>query len=86
MASCLGLYIEDNLIKYAKVSKEKDETKIDSYGIKFYSNINDAIEQIVQETNSTKTPINVNLVNEDYQYFSMFAQLNKKDLDKAIQM
>ena len=36
MASCLGLYIENNLIKYAKVSKEKDGFIMDSYGIKFY--------------------------------------------------
>ena len=31
MASCLGLYIENNLIKYAKVSKEKDGFRMDSY-------------------------------------------------------
>ena len=86
MASCLGLYIENNLIKYARVTKEKDNYKIDSFGIKFYSNIDDAIEQIVPETNSLKIPISVNLVNENYQYFSMFAQLNKNDLDKAIRM
>ena len=86
MASCLGLYIENNLIKYAKVSKEKDGFRMDSYGIKFYSNINEAIEQIVQETNSMKTPISVNIVDESYQYFSMFSQLNKKDLEKAIRM
>ena len=49
MASCLGLYIENNLIKYAKVSKEKDGFRMDSYGIKFYSNINEAIEQIVHQ-------------------------------------
>lgn len=86
MASCLGLYIENNLIKYARITKEKDNYKMDSFGIKFYSNIDDAIEQIVQETNSSKIPISVNLINETYQYFSMFAQLNKNDLDKAIQM
>ena len=39
MPSYLGMYIEDNLIKYAKVSKEKEKVKIDSFGIKFYSNI-----------------------------------------------
>ena len=86
MASCLGLYVEDNLIKYAKVSKEKDGFKIDSYGIKFYSNVNEAIDQIVQETNSLKTPININTIDENYQYFSMFSQLNKKDLEKAVKM
>ena len=41
MSSCLGLYIENNLIKYAKVSKDHDNVKIDSYGIKFYDNIYD---------------------------------------------
>lgn len=86
MASYLGLYIEDNIIKYAKVSKVKEEFKIDTFGIKFYSNIKEAINQIVQETNSLKIPISVNLVNENYQYFSMFSQLSKNDLDKAIKM
>ena len=57
MASCLGLYIEDKLIKYAKVSKNKEDYKIENFGIKFYTNIDDAIEQIIEETNSKKTPI-----------------------------
>ena len=33
MAKCLGLYIEDNLIKYAKVSKERNDIKIEAFGI-----------------------------------------------------
>lgn len=84
MASCLGLYIEDNLIKYAKVSKEKDNIKVDAYGMKFYEDINKAIKQIVEETFSFKTPISVNLINEMYDYFDMFSLLTKKDLQKAI--
>lgn len=86
MPSYLGLYIEDNLIKYAKVSKEKDKTKIDSFGIKFYTNISQAIKQIVEETYSYKTPISINLTEETYQYFNMFSLLNKKDLEKAIKL
>ena len=27
MASCLGIYVNDNIIKYAKVNKEKDNIK-----------------------------------------------------------
>ena len=30
MASCLGLYIESNLIKYAKISKDKNTKKVES--------------------------------------------------------
>ena len=39
MPSCLGLYIENNLIKYAKVTKEKDMLRVDSFGVKFYDQI-----------------------------------------------
>lgn len=86
MPSYLGLYIEENIIKYAKVSKEKEKVKIDSFGIKFYSNISQAIKQIIEETYSYKTPISVNLTEETYQYFNMFSLLNKKDLEKAIKL
>ena len=34
MPSCLGLYIEKNLIKYAKVTKDHDFIKVDSFGIR----------------------------------------------------
>jgi len=84
MANCLGLYIEDNLIKYAKVTKEKEKIKVDSFGIKFYDNINNAIKQIVEETFSFGVPISVNLSNEHYNYFDIFSLLNKNDLKKAI--
>ena len=43
MASCLGLYIEKNLIKYAKVSKDKNLKKVEAFGIKFYDKIEDGI-------------------------------------------
>ena len=84
MSSCLGLYIEENIIKYAKVSKEHDNLKVDSFGVKFYEDIDNAIKQIIEETYSYKTPISVNIAEESYNYFSMFALLNKKDLAKAI--
>ena len=84
MASCLGLYIENNLIKYAKVSKEKDVKKVETFGIKFYEKVEDGIKQIIEETYSYKIPICINLSEEMYQYFPMFAMLSKKDLDKAV--
>ena len=86
MPSYLGLYIEDNLIKYAKVSKEKEKIKIDSFGVKFFTNISQAIKQIVEETYSYKIPISINLTEETYQYFNLFSLLNKKDLEKTIKL
>lgn len=84
MSSCLGLYIENNIIKYAKVSKDHDNIRIDSFGIKFYDNIDDAIKQVINETYSYKTPICVNLTDEKYTYANLFSLLNKNYLEKAI--
>ena len=84
MPSCLGIYIEEHLIKYAKVSKEHENIKVEAFGIKFYDKIGDAISQIIEETYSQKTPISVNMSEEMYNYFDMFALLTKADLQKAI--
>lgn len=85
MSSCLGLYIEEYLIKYAKVSKERDKIKVESFGMKFYEGkLGEAISQIVEETYSQKVPISVNLSKERYDYFEMFAFLTKNDLQKAV--
>jgi len=86
MQSCLGIYIEKNLIKYAKVQKERDNIKVEAFGTKFYENIEKAIEQIVAETNSTKLPISINVSNESYDYFQVFALLNKPALKKSVEI
>ena len=84
MASCLGLYIENNLIKYAKVSKNNDAVKVESFGVKFYDNIESAIKQIIQETYSFKIPISINIPEEHYAQFEVFSLLSKKDIDGVV--
>ena len=49
MSNCLGLYIEEHLIKYAKVSKDHDNIKVETFGVMFYDKISDAIKQIVEK-------------------------------------
>lgn len=83
MQNCLGIYIDNNVIKYAKVIRERDSFKLESYGIKFFDNVEEAIEQIIGETNSHKVPICTNLLDTQYAYIDMFSLLNKKDLEKA---
>ena len=85
MTSCLGLYVESNIIKYAKISKDRDNLKVESFGLKFYDKLGDAIKQIISETYSFKVPVSINLADEVYNYFYMFSMLNKKDLKKAIE-
>ncbi len=84
MSTCLGLYIESNIIKYAKVSKEREQIKVEAFGVKFYENLDQTIKQIIEETYSFKIPISINLSEEMYNYFQVFALLSKKDLPKAI--
>lgn len=84
MSTCLGLYIEENIIKYAKVSKEHDQIKVETFGVHFYDNLDQAIKQIIEETYSYKTQIAINLSEEMYNFFQVFSLLNKKDLPKAI--
>ena len=85
MASCLGIYIDRNIIKYAKITKEKDDLKVDAFGIKIYSDLLQTIDQIVSETFSFKDSISVNITDETYDYFYMSDLLSKKDLAKAIE-
>lgn len=85
MQNCLGIYIENNLIKYAKVSKDKDGFNVETYGLKFFDNIEETIKKIIDETYSFNTPISINLANEKYLYFDVFSLLSKSDVQKTVQ-
>lgn len=85
MSTCLGIYIDKNIIKYAKVSRDNEKITIDAFGIKVYTDAVTAINQIISETYSFKIPISVNISNEAYEYFYMTKLLNKKDIKKAVE-
>lgn len=85
MSKSLGIYIENNLIKYAKVSKEHDNIKVESYGVRIFENVSAEIKKIVEETYSFNIPISINLANEKYLYFDVFGMLNKKDIKRMIE-
>ena len=85
MQKCLGLYIETNIIKYAKLSKEKDDYKVEAFGIRFFENIGEEVNKIIEETFSFNVPISINLANEKYLYFDVFALLTKKDIKQTVE-
>lgn len=85
MATCLGLFIQNNLIKYAKVSRDNENIKVENYGVKFYEqDLSQTIEKIVDETFSYKTPISINISNEKYTNAEIFGLLNDADQKKSI--
>lgn len=84
MSSCLGIYVDKNLIKYAKLSKNKDTFKVEAFNVETFENLEDALKKVIVETNSYKVPISINISNELYNYFDVFSVLEKKDITKSL--
>ena len=84
MQESLGISISDQVIKYAKVTKNNDQLDVASFGIKFYDNLENNVQQIVAETNSKNIPICINTTNDRVDYFSIFNLLSKNDTKKTI--
>lgn len=84
MASSLGIYIDKNIVKYAKVNKVKNKFKIETYGSKYGNNTSTLIEQIIEETNSNSVPIYTNAIDAHYEETSVFAMISNKDVKTAV--
>ena len=85
MQNSLGIYIEKNMIKYDKLQKEKNDTNVALYGTIFYEDnkLKETIDRIVNETDSQRIPISVNLSDEAYNMFMIPSLLGPKDAKKA---
>lgn len=86
MASALGIFIDRNIIKYAKLNGTKDKMKVESYGMKYGENHKELLKQIIEETNSSKNNVVINAAEIHYEETSIFSMLKKKDYDKAVEV
>lgn len=84
MLSCLGIFVDKNLIKYAKLKKSKDNYKVESFNVEVFEDLESTLEKIILETGSSKTPISINISNELYNYFDVYSLLDKKDITKSL--
>ncbi len=86
MPSCLGICVGKNLIKYAKMSKDKNSTvvSIDAYGVKFYDILSQTLSEIIQETKSSEASVCVSLSSEDYENIEVFKSMKPKDRDALL--
>lgn len=86
MPSCLGFYTDKNMIKYAKVSRDKTSNMymLDSYGVKFYDNIMTTIDEIAQEVGMEQCTVSLTMINEGYHPVDIFSGLKVKDRDDLI--
>lgn len=87
MQSSLGIFVGERVIKYAKISKEKNNNfKLDAHGVVFpEGDITDEINKIVIETASTRVPISIKVENEQYSHFDVFGLLDERALRSAAQ-
>lgn len=85
MPSCLGIYTDKNMIKYAKVTSVTDKVAgqtitLDSYGVKFYDNIQATMDEIAEEVGMDQTTVALALSSEDYYLSQVFSNLKRKDM------
>ncbi len=87
MPSCLGIYTDKNMIKYAKVNRDKNSGmySLEAYGVKFYDNIITAVDNIAQEVGIDQCTVSLTMVNEGYHSVEVFSGLKAKDRDDLIQ-
>lgn len=86
MANCLGIYLCNNIVKYAKLSNDGKDTKLESSGIRFvHDNPKSTLKNIIEETNSQNIPIVINPQNSKFLNYQMFDQVqNNKTISNDI--
>lgn len=87
MPSCLGFSTDKNMIKYAKVNRDKNSGMffLEAYGIKFFDNIQTTIDDIVAEVGIDQTTLTIALSNEGYHSIEVFSALKNKDRNDLIE-
>lgn len=87
MSGCLGLYINDNIVKYAKMTMDNNSKNItlENYGIRYVKDsVKNVISAIVEETNSTKDLIAINSQKDIFLNYSMFDQHGSKNFSSDV--
>ncbi|MEG1009462.1 MAG: hypothetical protein RSE41_01690 [Clostridia bacterium] len=88
MLNCLGVHLDKNIVKYAKISKNNNNIiEIQDHGIKYVKNsIEDTLVSIIEETNSKSLPIVINTPYMEYINFQVFRQISTNDINKIINL
>ncbi len=91
MASCLGIYSNQDIVKYAKISMGNDgKFKIEKTGVRFISNLNgkELINSIIEETDSKDIPIIINPQSDQFVDLQVLAQVQNKTsyIEDALKM
>ena len=89
MEACLGIYLGDKIIKYAKLIRDEKSRGISLYscGIKpVAGNKEMAVSEIIEQTGSTNDLLCLNLTNYSRMQTEVFKQLGKADMQSVINL
>lgn len=86
MTECLGIYVENNIIKYAKLELDNSKkTILKEHGIRFVKqNLDNIILDIIEETDSKNAQVVFNSNNNIYSNFQIMENNSKKSYTKEI--
>lgn len=88
MERCLGIYIGDKVIKYAKLHMDKNKNiDVEASNVKYVlGGVKEVIDEIIVETNSQNTPIAINVLNEHYENLEILKQISKNDIASMVDL
>lgn len=86
MASCLGIYLSSNIVKYARLTLDNSgNVKLDASGVRFVKdNQKQTLKNIIEETSSQNIPIVMNPQNDKFLNYQMFDQVQNKAISNDI--
>lgn len=87
--SCLGIYFDNNIVKYAKVEKSGENSiSIKNYGIKFVKeqSVQDTVFSVISDTNSMDVPVVISAPGAKYSDFKVLKQISNADRNNIIKL
>lgn len=88
MERCLGIYIGEKIVKYAKLHIDKNKNiDVEISNVKYVlGGIKEVIDEIIVETNSQNTPIAINILNEYHEKMEILKQISKNDVSSMVEL
>lgn len=80
MSNCLGIYLSDNIVKYARISSDNGEIKIEQCGTRVIKESKkELVQNLINETKSQDIPLVLNAQSSKYVDFEIYDQVQVDD-------
>lgn len=86
---CLGIYFDNNIVKYAKIEKTgSNNITVSNHGIKFVKeqDVRDTILSVISDTNSMDIPVVISAPGIKYSDFKILKQISNYDRNNIIKL